>query len=278
MNTSVRHHYIPVMILKHFTDRNGFLHCYRKDSGNAFKSKPESVFYIKNLHTQRDSTGSKDSSVESNISKYIEGPAAPVVTKIIEAARNRTEPALTNPEKKIWDSFFCCQLRRVPKSRELLADSEIVLEALDDFEREVRPLTITERQEYENPELQKELTNNAWINAILPDNGELLDVVQSKGLAIGVIEISRKSFIMGDRPVTEIASEGSTDLRRPGVERLLPISYDVVVTPARLPGEEELIPINDARYIRKLNEVIFDQSSIVAGRSKTLIESLCCRR
>ena len=278
MNTPVRHHYIPVMILKHFTDRHGILHCYSKASGNLFKSKPEKIFYIKNLHTQRDSAGLRDSSVESNISIFIEDPAAPVVARMVETARNRTKPALTIEEKKIWDIFFCCQLRRLPKTRELLSDSEIVLEALDDIEREVRPLTPTERQKCENSELQKQLTDNAWINAIVPNGGELLHVIQSKGLAIGVIEISRKSFIIGDRPITEIASEGSTDLRRPGVERLLPISYDVVVTPAGLPGEEELILINNAGYIRKLNETIFDQSDIVAACSEKLIESLCNRR
>lgn len=278
MNTPVRNHYIPVMILKHFKDRDGILHCYSKDSGNVFKSKPERIFYIRNLHTQRDSSGRKDSSIESRISKFIEDPAAPVVTKIIETARNRTKPDLTNEEKMIWDRFFCCQLRRLPKSRELLADSEIVLQALDDFERKVRPLTKTERQKYENFELQKQLTDNAWIDAILPNDGELLHVIQSKGLAIGVIDSSRKSFIIGDRPVVEIASEGSTDLRRPGVERLLPISYDVVVTPAGLPGGEELIFLKDAGYIRKLNETIFEQSNIVAACSEKLIESLCDRR
>ena len=141
----------------------------------------------------------------------------------------------------------------------------------------MRPLTTTERQKYENVELKKQLTDNAWINAILSNDGELIHVIQNKGLAIGVIDNSRKSFIIGDRPIIEIASEGSTDLRRPGVERLLPISYDVVVTPAGLSREEELIPINDTGYIRKLNETIFDQSNIVAACSVKLIESLCDR-
>ena len=274
MNIPIRHHYNPQMILRNFTDANGELHCFSKASGKVFKSSPADVFVEKYLYTQRDEHGKKDMSVESELSRLIEGPVAPVVKKIVEMARIGRTPGLTQSEKRAWDGYFCCQLRRLPSVRESLPDAEIVLENLDRFEAEVRPLTSSERKKFENPELQRELTRNAWVKIVSQSYGELMDVLQRKGLGIGVIENCKKSFVMGDNPTIRVAPLGRTHLGFSEVQILLPISHDVVVTPGYLAGQEDLVVLSDTEWIRKINEAIFEQSNLIAARSQRLIESL----
>ena len=274
MNTPIRHHFIPQLILRNFVDEDGYLYCYSRQGGRIFKSAPGNVFFEKHLYAQYDEQGRENASVETEISESIDGPVAPVLNKIVKSARNGTLPGLTESEKKTWDEFFCCQLRRVPAARQSLLDSEIVSEVLNEFERGIRPLSIAEREEYNDPEMRKELTHNAWTRIIAEGEGELMDVIQNKGLAIGVIEGSRKSFIIGDNPTIRIAPHGHTHLRDPKVELLFPIAHDIIVTPGYRAGSEGLTSLADSVWIRKVNEFIFRRSQVIAGRSRKLVASL----
>ena len=274
MNMPIRHHFIPQFTLRNFADGDGHLYCYSKQSHRIFRSNPVNVFLRKNLYTQRDEQGIENASVELEISNSIDGPVTPILRKIVKSARNGSVPGLTESEKRTWDGFFCCQLRRLPLARESLSDAEIVSETLDGFERHIRPLSAAERDEYEDPELRRELTHNAWTKIIPQAEGELMDVLQSKGLAIGVIGNSKKSFIVGDNPTIRITPRGHTHLRHPQVELLLPISHDVVITPGYSAEKEILTSLADNVWIRKINEFIFRQSQVIAGRSRKLVESL----
>ena len=278
MDIPIRHHYIPQMILRNFTDEKGQLYCFSKESGNIFRSKPRKIFVKSHLYTQYDEHGGKDVSVERELSSSIEGPVTPVVKKIVKAARNGKVPGLTQSEKSAWDEFFCCQLRRLPTSRELLSDAEIVWDTLAGFERDVRPLADAERRKYADPELQRELTHNAWVKIIQHPEGQLMDAIQSRGLVVAVIINPNKSFIIGDNPFIRIPSQGCASLKNPKVELLLPISHDVIVTLGLLPENERLFPMTDTEYIRKLNEAIFIQSDFIVTRSQKLIESLSGKR
>ena len=275
MNEPIRHHFIPEMLLRNFTDKDGQLHCFSKATGKIFSSGPKGVFALNHLHTQRDAYGNKNVSVERELATAIEGPATPVVQKIIERARIGSPPRLTGSEKKTWDAFFCSLLRRLPAMRESLSDAELVQQGLDRFEQDIRPLTNSEREEYENPDLQKELTHNAWVQTLSRPKGALMDVVRSKGLLVGVIDNPQKSFVIGDIPTLKCAPKGRTDLIFPEVELLLPISHDVMVTPASLAGHEKLVTLPDTKWIREKNEAIFNQSKlVVAAKSERLIKSL----
>ena len=274
MDEPIRHHFIPKMLLRNFTDKDGQLHCFSKTAGKVFSSGPEGVFARNHLHTQRDAYGNKNVSVEHELGTAIEGPATHVVQKIIEKARIGSPPRLTGSEKRTWDAFFCSLLRRLPAMRESLSDAELVQQALDQFEQDVRPLTNSERKEYQNADLQRELTHNAWVQTLSRPKGALMDVARSKGLLVGVIGNPQKSFVVGDIPTLRYTPKGRTDLIFPEVELLLPISHDVMVTPAFLAGHEELITILDTKWIREKNEAIFDQSKLVAAKSQKLIKSL----
>lgn len=277
MNTPKRQHYIPGMILRNFTDNKGQLHCFYKPSGKIFSTVPDNVLAESHLYTQRDAHGKKDVSVEKELSR-LEGLVQPVVEKIINAARMREKPELAPSEKRTWDAYFCSQLRRLPVARESLPDGELVTEYLDGFERELRPLKPAVREKFADPELKRELTHNAWVKVVADPQGELLEVLQNKGLAIAVIGNARESFVTGNNPTIRIAPQGRTDLRFPEVELLFPVAHDVLVTPGLPAGKECLIVLNDTGYIRQLNAEVLRQSDIIVGRSRALIESLSRQR
>jgi hypothetical protein len=58
----------------------------------------------------------------------------------------------------------------------------------------------------------------------------------------------------------------------------LPIASDVAISLGGPAGAEDLKAIRDHRSVRRFNELVFDQSDEVAGRSRALIESLTNRR
>ena len=269
-----RHHYVPQMLSRRFKNKNGKLFCFHRDSPDkVFETTPENAFVAKHLYTQYDEQGNKDVSGEKELAK-LEGQANEIIEKITQAARLGKEPRLTDSEKETWDIFFCCQSRRTPEKRDDIQNSSLVSEVLNEFEREIRPLTNNEREKFNQPREQHRLLKNAWAQIVPKPGGELLEVLRNQGIGIGIIRNTRKSFILGSNPIVKITPDGHTHLSDPKVEALLPISHDVIVTPGLSRGEEQLVEVKEMTHIREINKAIFNQSDMVAGRSRELMESL----
>ena len=67
MNIPKDHHYIPRMLLKRFTDKEGNLYAYDKrhaDKG-VRKKGPKNLFFKRHLYTQVAGDGTRDVSVET---------------------------------------------------------------------------------------------------------------------------------------------------------------------------------------------------------------------
>ena len=82
-------HYIPRMLLKRFTDKEGNLYCYDKrhpDKG-VRKRAPKNLFFVRHLYTQVAEDGTQDALVETEFLAVLESQASPVIEKIISAAR-----------------------------------------------------------------------------------------------------------------------------------------------------------------------------------------------
>ena len=97
-----------------------------------------------------------------------------------------------------------------------------------------------------------------------------MEVIRRKGIILAVIKNSKKSFVIGDDPIIKTQS----DLRLPETKALFPIAYDVLVTPSLSRGEENIVPLDNTDYIRRVNVEMFRRSGTVAGRSRRLIQSL----
>ena len=117
MSTPKRHHYIPRMLLKRFSNERGIFYVFDKrhpDKG-LHKRKLENLFVERHLYTQVDANGAKDVSVETEYLASLESKGSRLFNKLVFAARRGDAPSLTPVEKDIWKEFFYCQHMRVPE-------------------------------------------------------------------------------------------------------------------------------------------------------------------
>ena len=278
--TPKRHHFIPQMLIKRFVDKNGKLHCYRKNSpeNGIFIADPKNVFVERNLHTMIDRDGNKDVNLEYWFSE-LEGDANKIIEKIVTEARQGIRPFLPFEDRRILDLFFYYQWKRVPDMHgSFYVDHQFhqsVEESLKRFEDIYRLLTDEERKDFNDPDFLKRFKQNVKVGVIGAPSSPILGILAQKGLGIGVIKKQNKSFILGSFPVVKLALPGRTHPMDPTVEIWLPVAHDVVICPAPIaPTEELVVPITEMQHIRRLNEAIYKQSTVIAARSSILVSSL----
>ena len=278
MNEPQRQHYVPIMLLKHFTDKDGYLHVFGRQfmTNKVLRMKPKQAFVVKNLHTTYDVEGRKDFSNERILSR-IEGAADPVVKRMISAVRKLEHPQLTHEEKEIWNRFFTCQWFRGPDAYPPPdIEEEMFEESVRDFFKDD-----TERIDHvlNDDELTKMIKHNAKAGmALSADRSSAFDIVRRNGIRFAVIKNPRRSFVIGSDSLAKVIPRGFASLSNPDSYQWLPIAHDIAVTFASFPGHGELIETVDGQFVRTVNEATFKQSTQIAGRSRDLVASLARSR
>ncbi len=280
MSVPKRQHYVPKMLLRNFTDENGWLYVFdrRVPTIVVRRSKPEKTFLEKDFYTRYTyEQADKSYSIEHELAR-MEAVAARVVRKIVTSARAGSKPDLTQQEKDDWDAYLCSQMTRIPEVRP--SDEELDrlrLQLAEDIlkQREWSPTAIRNVKHVVN-DAQMVSQNNQNIKASLavPKDARLLDVIRGKGIRIARIRRASRRFIIGSKPIVKFTPPGHTHLADPAVDAWLPISHDVAVTPASKPGKEEIVEITNNQFVRWLNNAILNQSVTIAGRSEVLVKSL----
>jgi hypothetical protein len=198
-----------------------------------------------------------------------------VIKKITDRARARKIPGLTDEERNIWDNFVYHQQKRAPDAFErvgLIADFEKDLPRfIEQYVREVGPLTEVERAEFGSPEVIKRMIQQASVKARGRGSEEVIEMLANRGISVALITAPNKSFILGDHPLSRMGADGR--LGHPDIELWLPIASDVAVSPWGAPMKEKLIEIN-GDHVRRVNEVIYIHNNTVAARSERLLRSL----
>ena len=134
MNAPWRHHSVPQFLLRNFSDADGLLYQRdrrRPDLGTR-QLGPKGIFYERDQYSSVDmDTGQLDPSLEHFFDREVEGPAKPVVEKIVAAARHKQVPGLTAREKSILDHLLQFQSKRAPEMvRMNKAASEVALDRI----------------------------------------------------------------------------------------------------------------------------------------------------
>ena len=263
MNYPKRHHFIPVMLSRHFADREGRLYFFDKrypDKG-VRRSTPKNLFVHRYLYTQHDKDGNKDSTVETALG-HLEGRVSPIISRIIRSARKQKTPDLMTTEKKDWSLYSYIQWGRVPDIRERIRADAVPKEW---FSQMIRDLG--------NEKEAKRIMQDAWVRSVLDPGSKVLPVLMKKGLGIAVVaKPSEAGFVIGSNPVVKLSYPGRAHLSDPSVELWLPLAHDVAVTP--IPeGREELVEV-DQEVTSRINKDIFGQSRVIAGSSQEQIKSL----
>lgn len=273
-----RHHFVPKMLQKHFLTDDGGLWAYdhRRTEQKVWYGKPDNLFLRGHLYSHLNEDGSKDAELENRFSR-LESATAPIIDKILAAARMWRTPQLTVSERANWDLFLYQQFRRVPDFYASLLTEEqhkgTVEAHIDTFHRKVRPVTNKERSDTLDPSNLEKLYRNLRVSSLKSISRNVLAIIAGRGLAVCRVPNPKKSFILGSRPVIKLTPPETNDLRDPHVELWLAVAPDVMIGLGPLDEREVIVDIND-RNLRLVNEAVAAQSSQIVGRSMRLVASL----
>ena len=106
-----RHHYIPVFYLNGFTDKNGCLYIYDKDSKPVFESSPDGIAYENHYFSFMTPHGERDSETVENAIMLLEGKFVRVIKKILNC------DYLTNDDWVVFSFFVASMMVRVPNMK-----------------------------------------------------------------------------------------------------------------------------------------------------------------
>lgn len=280
MSYPKRQHYIPKFLLKNFTDSGDFLYYLDKTKTVTFpdpkKRSPKGCFYEDHLYTSHKSNGKPDYSLE-NVFGRLESSVSPIIKKILNACRACDEPKLSEEEKTTLDDFIINLWTRNPDVMKRVGLDDIyngaVQKAVADIEAK-RPLHDSEKELLYSPDSQRQLKQNVKVLALKQNFPNLKEFLSNTGLAITMIQLPSKSFIIGSYPLGKLNGDVHSVAT---VEMWLPIAHDIAITPYYNRGTIKVHSIAKEK-IRAINEAIARHSSKIAGRSRELITSLAMPR
>lgn len=262
MNKPKRHHYVPSMLSRRFANQDGRLYFFDKripDRGVQL-STPRNLFVKSHLYTYMHKNGTKDVGVETSLSN-LEGQANSIINKIVDAARERKTPNLTQAEKKTWSKYSYIQWNRVPDVRKRIGADEVPEEWIPQMLRDLGGMEEVNR-----------IRNNAWVESILDPGISILTILMKKGLGIVLAQDLGVCFVIGSNPTIKLTHPCRASLTDPSVEFWFPLACDVAVTP--IADELEKLVEVDAKAVRYINKCNWEQSSAIAGCSYEIIASL----
>jgi hypothetical protein len=207
----------------------------------------------------------------------LETKAAEVVGEIIAAARANKAATLSAAQKHIWYLFFLMQWRRNPETQRAVVSDADAMQMLDQIIEDTWTLLPTRRDEIEalaTPKGKERILRNVRVDVLKQLSGNVMDVLERRGITILRITTPGKRFIVGSNPIVKFTPNGHTNLNDPLVEMWLPIASDVAAGVGRGDGEVGLLFLDNHAPVRQLNSAIAGQSSIIAAASATLIRSL----
>ncbi len=255
------------------------------ETGNVRKTKPGSNFVINDLYTEHaldPDTGDltkKGYKYDKAIGK-LESAAGTVVNEIIEKARGKKCPELSEKDSNTFKRFMLSIARRTPESQRRVKLSEsfknLFYEAAKGrAEQQGYPLPDrnTLFQDQQIVELMQKLQRNVDAKFAAGDDSHLIqdeeNFCRETGLWVGVIGIPKRSFVIG--------SHGTTIFKMMNNKQsCLPIAHDVVVLASPNPELETftILGQDEDWFIRKINTATASQSRWIAGCSEQLIRSL----
>jgi hypothetical protein len=278
MTIPKRHHFVPEMILNEFADEQGWLHwCRLSEKPVAVRrARPSELFHKKHLYSTVSESGVKDPQMERQLS-FLESEAAAIVTEIITDALSGRAASLSPSQKRVWYLFFIMQWRRNPETQRAVVSDADALQMLDEIIDDARSLLPERREEIEalaTSEGKKRIIRNVRVDVLKQLGENVIHVLEARGITILRISKPDKRFIVGSNPIVKFTPNGHTNLNDPIVEMWLPIASDVAAGVGRGNGGVDLLLLDNHAPVRHLNQTIAAQSSIIAGASSRLIESL----
>ncbi|KOF22562.1 hypothetical protein AC244_03330 [Ensifer adhaerens] len=271
MNRSIpkRHHFVPEMLQKRFVNEQGGLWTYdsRRTENGVRADMPGNLFLEGHLYMHVGKDGVKDVSLEQDFSR-LEGLADPLISKMIDATAKNRHPLLTADERVIWDQFFLQQWRRVPDIRNDLMSVEAyrraIEEAIDEFSKNVRPVSDDEREKYLAADKMKSARNNLHVNTLKSQSPVIRNALAGRGLIFARVVNPRKSLILASRPVVKVTSSTAKLLSDERVHAWLAITPSLAVSPGYYGAGTHIIDLTDDQ-VRLMNLAFLSKALRLQG-------------
>lgn len=277
---SREHQYVPRCVLKRFAGSSGYLYGYRKHEGDFIRRSPRKLFVQTDLHNQISETGILDDAIERQISKF-ESKAAPILKRLVQAARLNVAPALTQQDYEVWTAFFLFQWKRAPEFQDRVQSSGeyrvMMDETLRQYERDVRPLSESEKKTFSQADTLERFRHNLRAQQMLRLSNDALAVIRRRGVALVRMTSVGESLLIGSNPVMKLTPDRTTELGDHEVEVWLPAAPDVLIGLGSVENSVQFAEVSDLGVVQSLNDDLFAQCSIVAGRSKGSVASVVAR-
>jgi hypothetical protein len=274
MTEPKRHHFISQMQLRRFTGPTGEIFSFNKSSPEkgVLKSAPINLFVKRHLYSSIAKDGTKNTELEKQYSK-IESAADPVINNLITYANKGRIYALLPSVREAWNKLYYVQFGRVPDlHRKLFNEFDAIFEReIIKFERNVRRLTADERISFRDPKVKSIIEQNARVKSLGTFEGDVLDFIRARGIFVGVVSVPGEELIIGSYPIIALTAADGAPANARGV--WLPIAPNVAVSPSNT-RSDQLQVWSEPGVVQKINEKAFQQSTIIAGRSRSLIASL----
>ena len=268
MSNPKRHHYIPKMLLKHFADERGYLYSFDKESRDKSvkRRNPKTLFTERHLYSFHNSDGEKDYSTEREYLQQLEGKASPIVDKIVCTARQDELPNLTPNESDVWVEFLFTQWKRLPDLRDRSAFDQLQSEQNQQRYRKLKGLADDEAIDLK--EMEEFIQHEVWPRAITMSSefveNRILPTLRRMNLWVGIVQKEQSGLFIGSNPIVKALPH--LDLDHPDAEIWMPLAHDVAVVLRH--GQPDTLFYSTDEFNQKLNERVFEQSKVIAGRSR----------
>ena len=281
-----RQHVVPRTLLNRFCDTEGWLWVGIRDRSAVFRQRPERAFTRNHLYTRYAYDGASPSAEHEEALGSLENDATPVISRIVVFARLIEPPELSSTELVALQRFVFSLACRTPESqrrvsRELSDDDfyDIVRQRAEQEGFEDLPDRHDFYADAQIRELVKRIRHNADASFAAGADPRLAaeesKFIAETGVRFAVIQAPDRSFAIGSHGITDC------DPRLVGGDlagAVLPIAHDVLAHITPWPCTPGLLVLEDtaasAELIDTVNAATASQSSMIAGRSQTLIRSL----
>lgn len=272
---------MPVTLLKRFVDEDGYLHVFRAgDGGGAlFRRRPEDLFTQRELYTTEPVAGILSREMEFALSRQ-ESECEPILSRLVDAARQGTLPRLSPDEREHWFRFFFLQWKRVPDLHLTVTTPEEAGAIFDGVLADARvrhPHRLDEINAFERADVRARMIKNARVSSLSRAPAGVIEALRFRGIGIARVAGNNKRFVIGSRPVVKLTRPGKTNLRHPECELWLPIASDVMVGLGKGPATETLVNCTPDQ-VRGVNLAIVSQGTMFASGSQALTRSLAAAR
>lgn len=267
-----RHHYVPRMVQRNFTNESGGLYFWRRGMavGEVRSTKPSNLFVEDHLYTMVDKEGGRNHSIEHWFGR-LETLAAPFIQQFLNIVRHGMTPIMDPTYWDLWHIYnYHAQKRTVAWHTRFLTRDDL-LAVMKQIATKQQWREHLQAWEANPDDVHREMNNARIASQVHPIPNDLLEELRSQGIVIYVAP-PQTSFILGDEAgASALVSSKRYATGRHRVQ-FMPLAPDVAVGYCVTRGVQ--IDHLVARDVRRMNEAMAKQSYLIAGRSRAQIASL----